>query len=96
VAQVVFLLGAGFNCSILDPSRESTAPLARNFFKVFLADRRTERLDGFRQHVYVDLLFEEIKRFWDVDLDGLRAEPFDIEECLTLFESQAADATTPT
>jgi hypothetical protein len=95
VAQIVFLLGAGFNCSILDPSRDSAAPLARNFFKVFLADRRNERLDGFRQHVYVDLLFEEIKRFWHVDLDGLRSEPFDIEECLTLFESQAADATNP-
>ena len=91
MAQVVFLLGAGFNCSILDPSRDSAAPLARNFFQVFLADRRTS-LDLFRQHVFVDILLEEIERYWHLDLDGLRTEPFDIEECLTLFESQADDA----
>jgi hypothetical protein len=90
VAQVVFLLGAGFNCSILDPSRDSAAPLARNFFQVFLADRRTS-LDLFRQHVFVDVLLEEIERYWHLDLDGLRTQPFDIEECLTLFESQADD-----
>jgi hypothetical protein len=94
VAQVVFLLGAGFNCSILDPSHDSAAPLASNFFQVFLADRRTS-LDLFRQHVFVDILLEEIERYWHLDLDGLRTEPFDIEECLTLFESQADDAGHP-
>ena len=92
MAQVVFLLGAGFSCSILDPSRGKAAPLARNFFQVLLGDRRYERgLDGFRQHVFVDVLLEEIARYWHLDLDGLKVRPFDIEECLTLFESQAAE-----
>lgn len=90
----MFLLGAGFNCSILDPSRDSPAPLARNFFQVFLADRRTS-LDLFRQHVFVDVLLEEIARYWHLDLEGLRTESFDIEEWLTLFESQADDASDP-
>jgi Resolvase, N terminal domain len=89
MAQVVFLLGAGFSCSVLDPSRGKAAPLARNFFQVLMADRRYEGgLDGFRQHVFVDVLLEEIARYWHLDLDGLKTRPFDIEECLTLFESQ--------
>jgi hypothetical protein len=94
MAQVVFLLGAGFSCSVLDPSRGKAAPLARNFFQVLMADRRYERgLDGFRQHVFVDVLLEEIARYWHLDLDGLKTRPFDIEECLTLLESQAAETT---
>ncbi len=32
VADVVYLLGAGFNCSVMDTSRGLSAPLARNFF----------------------------------------------------------------
>jgi hypothetical protein len=52
-------------------------------------------MDGFHQHIYVDLLFEEIARYWHLDLEGLRTKPFDIEECLTLFESQAEDASDP-
>jgi hypothetical protein len=92
MAQVVFLLGAGFNCSIVDPTRGKVAPLGTNFFQVLMTDRRFgASLDGFRQHVYVDLLFEEIQRFWHLDIDQLRTKPFDIEECLTLFESQAED-----
>ena len=85
------MLGAGFNCSILDPTRGSAAPLAQNFFEVLLADPRND-LGGFRRHVFVDVLLEEIERYWHLDLDGLRTQPFDIEECLTLFESQADDA----
>lgn len=94
MADVVFLLGAGFNCSILDPGRGKTAPLARNFFQVLMSDQGSgARLDGFRQHIYLDLLFEEIERHWHLDQEGLRNHPFDIEECLTLLESQAADTT---
>ena len=89
MGEVVFVPGAGFNRSILDPTRSNSAPLARNFFQVFMTDKTfASSLDAFRQHIYVDLLFEEIERYWHRDLDGLRTQPFDIEECLTLFESQ--------
>jgi len=92
MAEVVFLLGAGFNCSILDPRSDRVAPLARTFFQNLLADPRTS-LDGFRQHVFVDILLEEIEQYWHLDLDALRTQPFDLEECLTLFDSQAEDET---
>jgi hypothetical protein len=94
VAKVVFLLGAGFNCSVVDPSRDCVPPLATNFFQVFLADRRSN-LDLFRQHVYVDVLLEEIQRYWHLTIDDLRVQRFDIEECMTLFESQAEDLNDP-
>lgn len=38
-------------------------------------------------------MLEEIARYWHLDLDGLKTHPFDIEECLTLFESQEAETT---
>jgi hypothetical protein len=38
MGEVVFVLGAGFNRSILDPTRSKSAPLARNFFEVLMAD----------------------------------------------------------
>jgi hypothetical protein len=91
VAKVVFLLGAGFNCSIVDPDRDSAPRLATNFFQVYLADRHLN-LNHFRQQVYIDVLLEEIERYWHLNLDALRVQRFDIEECMTLFESQAEDA----
>jgi len=39
----------------------------------------------------VDLLLEEIRRYWHLDLEGLRSQPLDIEECLTLFESKLSE-----
>ena len=92
MADVVYLLGAGFNCSVLDRSRGLDAPLARNFFQVLIKSGRfRDRLDGIRQRLFVDELLSEIERYWKLDLDGLASTPFDIEECLTLFESQIAD-----
>lgn len=86
MADVVFLLGAGFNCSVVDPSREATPPLARNFFQVLLGSRRyRDSLDVFRGRLFVDVLLEEIERYWKLDLDALKSTAFDIEECLTLF-----------
>ncbi len=41
--------------------------------------------------MFVDVLLEEIERYWNLDVDALKSTPFDIEECLTLFESQLAD-----
>lgn len=89
VSQVVYVLGAGFNCSVLDPRlRNLRAPLARNFFQVMLGPGRLrEKLDGIRRHVYVDELFAMVDRYWHLTLDDLDTAPFDIEECLTLLES---------
>jgi hypothetical protein len=92
MAEVVYLLGAGFNYSAVDPygaRRVRRPPLATNFFQVLLEDGSYERLLEFlRLRSFVDLLFEEIRRYWHLDLEALKTEPFDIEECLTLFESQ--------
>lgn len=92
VGGTVFLLGAGFNCSVLDSSQELEAPLSHNFFQVLIrSGRLSDRLDGIRTRLFVDLLLAEIERYWGLDLDVLATVPFDIEECLTLFESQMAD-----
>lgn len=96
MAAVVYMLGAGFNCSVLDQSRRAEAPLARNFFQVLMkSGRLRERLDGIKSRLFVDVLLAEIERYWKLDLDGLAANPFDIEECLTMFESQLADGQPP-
>jgi len=92
VTNVVYLLGAGFNCSVLDPMRNMEAPLARNFFQVLAkSGRLRDRLDAIRGRLFVDLLLGEIERYWKLDLEALTQTSFDIEECLTLFESQLAD-----
>jgi hypothetical protein len=92
VAKLVYMLGAGFNCAIVEPPYESQVPLGRTFFQVLLqSDWLDRRLEQIRQRIYVDLLFDEIKRYWHLDLQELRTQPFDIEECLTLFESQMSD-----
>ncbi len=92
MADVVYLLGAGFNCSVVDPSRGFKAPLGRSFFQALLGSRRyRDGLDAFRGRLFVEILLEEIERYWKLDLDALKSTPFDIEECLTLFESQLAD-----
>jgi SIR2-like domain len=89
MARVVFLLGAGFNCSILDPTRGKAAPLARDFFRVLIEHGDFEsRLEAIRSRIYVDVLLDQIQRYWHLDLEGLRSQPFDIEECMTLLESQ--------
>jgi hypothetical protein len=94
VAEVVYLLGAGFSRSVLDPSRGKRAPLARDFFQVLIdADRDAfrQKLDAIRQYVFVDLLLAEIERKWHLTLDQLATDAFDIEECMTLFESELLD-----
>ena len=66
-----------------DPTHNRVAPLGYNFFQVLLSDPKFgAHLDGFRQHVYVDVLFEEIQPFWHLDINQLKVEPFDIEDCL--------------
>ena len=91
MAKVVYMLGAGFNCSVLMPSAKRSAPLARNFFQVLLRSRHDRWLDGFLGRSFVDTLFEEIERYWKLDRAALAANPFDIEECLTFFESKFTD-----
>jgi hypothetical protein len=93
MADVVYLLGAGFNCSLTDDFWRLPPPLARNFFQVLLREGRLrERLAGVRSHIYVDQLFAEITRYWHLTLDQLETSPFDIEECLTLLQSLASDS----
>ena len=65
--------------------------MARNFFQVFLKSSGQAWLDIFGKKVFADVLFEEIERYWKLDLTALAKIPFDIEECLTLFESQLND-----
>lgn len=48
-------------------------------------------MDAVRQHLYIDTLFDEIAHYWHLSLDELETTPFDIEECLTLFQSLSAD-----
>ena len=95
MARVIYVLGAGFNCSVLDPSARRDAPLARNFFQVLLKSRRPEWLDSIRRHLFVDQLLDEIDRLWKINLEALASTPFDIEECLTLFESRLKDNLLP-
>jgi hypothetical protein len=40
---------------------------------------------------YHNVLLDLIQRYWKLDLDALAHTPFDIEECLTMFESQHLD-----
>jgi hypothetical protein len=99
MAETVYLLGAGFNYSVVHTHgvhRIRRPPLATNFFRVLFEDGSYEQLLEFmRNRIYVDILFDEIRRFWHLDLAALRSEPFDIEECLTLFESQLLDQKEP-
>jgi hypothetical protein len=99
MVETVYLLGAGFNYSVVHTHgvhRIRRPPLATNFFQVLFEDGRYEGLLEFiRNRIYVDILFDEIRRFWHLDLAALKREPFDIEECLTLFESQLLDEKEP-
>lgn len=93
MADVVYLLGAGFNLSLVDRFTRQPPPLARNFFRLLLGPGRLrERLDGVRQQIYVDQLLAEIVRYWHLSLDDLETTEFDIEECLTLLQSLQEDA----
>src|ERR1022692_4722792 len=92
MAKVAYVLGAGFNCSVLDPSPRWPAPLARNFFKVlFQSLGRTPPLPIIDKHLPVDALFKVIECYWHLDSDALQETDFDIEECLTFIESRLAD-----
>jgi SIR2-like domain len=94
MAQTVYLLGAGVNYSLADQNWPGgVPPLANNLFQVLI-----EHSDFESQREWIrdaDLLLEKIERYWHLDLQGLRTKPFDIEECLTLFESQWLDAADP-
>jgi SIR2-like domain len=93
MAQVVYVLGAGFNCSVLDQAREIRAPLATNFFQVFFASSlHQDRMEGYRNYLPVNDLLGEIQHYWKLDQEGLASGSFDIEECITFFESQVTDA----
>jgi hypothetical protein len=78
---------------VLDPKWPGgEAPLSKTFFQVLLRSaRHAGQLDAIRTRLHVDLLLDEIKRYWRLDLGTLATTPFDIEECLTLFESQMID-----
>jgi hypothetical protein len=99
MAETVYLIGAGFNYSVVDAHGFHIIrrpPLATNFFQVLFEDGRYEvYLETIKNQIYVDILFDEIRRFWHLDLAALKNEPFDIEECLTLFESQLLDEKEP-
>src|SRR5918993_3858743 len=96
MAEVIYLLGAGFNYGVVDLGRGRRPPLAMNFFQVLIQDGALERrLDAIRRSIYIDVLLTEIRRYWHLDLEALKTEPFDIEECLTLFESQILDESDP-
>lgn len=93
VADVVYLTGAGLNCSLVDPASRFPAPLARNFFQVLLASGWFRDKGGLaRKYLPVDSLEDEIRRYWRLKLSDLESTPFDIEECLTLFESLLEDS----
>lgn len=95
MSDVVYLLGAGFNHSLFDDFWRRPPPLARTFFQVLIQAGLHHKLDVIRSRLYVDLLFVEIRRYWHLTLDDLATEPFDIEDCLTLFQSQSLDHPLP-
>jgi hypothetical protein len=82
MAETVYVLGAGFNCSALKPNQNKQPPLARNFFQVFLRSGYAKFMD------YYQTLFDEIEHYWKLDRSALTDCPFDIEECFTFLESQ--------
>lgn len=92
VSKVVYVLGAGFNCSILNVTAQRSAPLARNFFRVLLKSPDKLRLNSPNVRKVTEPLFAEIQRYWKLDTDALATKDFDIEECLTFFESRGLES----
>ena len=92
MSKVVYILGAGFNCSILDSSNGLRAPLANNFFQSYFSSSflDSDLISSSIQN-QTRILFDEIERYWHLNEDDLKEKPLDIEECLTLFESLIND-----
>ncbi len=96
MTETVYVLGAGFDVSVLDDIERRNAPLASDFFKVLFGSGQWQESGvRLRDDLQVDRLLREIQRYWKVTEVNLAEESFDVEECLTLFESIVADGPDP-
>lgn len=92
MSDVVYLLGAGFDHSLMDRHWQYPPPLARNFFQLLIkAGVLPDRSGDIKRWLDIDLLLAEIQRYWHLSVEDLATTPLDIEECLTLFQLQEAD-----
>jgi len=88
MAEVVYLLGAGFNQPVIDWDGLKP-PLANDFFQMAL-----------QHHKFADThysnrvapLYEYVSRYWKRRKDDLRNQPFNLEECFTMLQLQENEA----
>ena len=88
MAETTYVLGAGINRGVKGPDG-LLVPLARDFFRQAL---RHPRLSRVITHKHIVPLFQYIKKYWHVDIEDLKENDFDLEECFTLIELQRREA----
>lgn len=88
MADTVYVLGAGINRG-LHNRFGGHPPLATDLFEQVLLH---SRFDSPAKSAWYRPLFEYIQRFWKLSADDLATTPFDLEDCYTLLQLQAAEA----
>jgi hypothetical protein len=82
MAELVYLLGAGFNQTVTDWDG-LRPPLANNFFQMALKSKK------FSSEHYLDRLsslYDYISRYWRKGIDDLRNTSFNLEDLFTLLQ----------
>ena len=82
MAELVYLLGAGFNQLVTDWDG-LRPPLANNFFQMALKSKK------FSSEYYLDRLsslYDYISRYWRKGIDDLRNTSFNLEDLFTLLQ----------
>ncbi|WP_373898202.1 SIR2 family protein [Haloimpatiens sp. FM7315] len=84
----IYILGAGFNqcikgCGGVNP------PLSKNFFSTILKSSRY--LDEDYAYKF-DSVFRYINKYWKIDLNRLKEDYLDVEECFTFLQLQIIEA----
>ena len=102
MAETVFVLGAGFSCSLVDPLFSDRPmvlppPVTNNFFQMLVGPFRLgEKLESIRlKRVPIDVLLSAREKYWHLTLDDFASHHFDLEECMTFFESRMNDPALP-
>lgn len=96
MTETVYVLGAGFNKSIVSSETvDLQPPTALDFFQIILSSEhfRNHR-DSIASSHPIDILFSRIAKYWHMNEDDLSESGIDIEVVMTLFEQQSWDAET--
>ncbi len=95
MAEIVYVLGAGFSQGLTHAPARRPPPLARTFFQVLMESGELgERSSVLWRTLPVEALLHEIERYWHLSPADLARSDLDIEECMTLFESLSGDLAT--